>query len=192
VRRTYELTKLTRLTSRASYDLAIITLFRPLQQMTPDPAAFITQSRGHKHREVLHPRTYVVTHSMNILGLMNNFRNRWTFYRHCYTSQCHWLPAFALLFYLRQGEASTDTFTSAVRGLREIGQKWNVAIWMLQSIKGLADKFDVALPPRAGKYFKDLEFEAPRRGPDATDVMIREFFPAGNDAVDCVRWEQAD
>ena len=143
--------------------------------MTPDPAAFITQSRGHKHREVLHPRTYVVTHSMNILGIMNNFRTRWTFYRHCYTSQCHWLPAFALLFYLRQGEASTDTFTGAVRGLREIGQKWNVAIWMLQSIKGLAQKFDIALPPRSEKYFKDLEFEAPRRGPDATDVMIRKF-----------------
>lgn len=143
--------------------------------MTPDPAAFVTQSRGHKHREVLHPRTYVVTHSMNLLGIMNNFRTRWTFYRHCYTSQCHWLPAFALLFYLRQGEASTDTFTSAVRGLREIGQKWNVAIWMLQSIKGLAQKFDITLPPRSGKYFRDLEFEAPRRGPDATDVMIRKF-----------------
>lgn len=48
-------------------------------------------------------------------------------------------------------------------------------MWMLLSIKGMAKKFNIELPARSKKYLENLEFEAPKRGPDATDVMIRKF-----------------
>lgn len=142
--------------------------------MDVEPSTFVHKYPGRATREILHPRTYVLLHAGNLVSTMNAFRGRWSFWRHCYTSQCHWLPAFALLFHLRPGEPSSDIFTNAVRNLREIGEKWNVAMWMLQSLKGMADKMGVQLPPRSLRYLENIDYEAPRRGTDSTDVMIRE------------------
>jgi hypothetical protein len=160
--------------------MAIITLFRPLQEMNPSPQNFKPKptNGGEREREVLHPCTYVLTHCQNLLNMMTIFRLRWSHFRHCFTSQCHYLPAYALLFYLRQGEASADAFTQAVRGLREIGQKWTVAMWMLQGLQGLAKYFNITLPKRSLKYFENLDLEAPRRGPDATDFMLPVTIPS--------------
>jgi hypothetical protein len=158
--------------------MTVITLFRPMQEMKSAPASFKPRSRLRGDREVLHPCTYVLTHCQNLLNVMTIFRLRWTFYRHCFTSQCHYLPAYALLFYLRQGEASADTFTQAVRGLREIGQKWNVAMWMLQALQGMAKYFNIALPKRSLQYFENLDLDAPKRGPDATDFMLPVTIPS--------------
>lgn len=47
-------------------------------------------------------------------------------------------------------------------------------MWMLQSLKGMADKMGVQLPPRSLRYLENIDYEAPRRGTDSTDVMIRE------------------
>ncbi|KAF2461460.1 hypothetical protein BDY21DRAFT_86949 [Lineolata rhizophorae] len=140
---------------RGYYDTVVINLFRSMQEAR----VLLDGTYSTLHHEIEHPRTYVFTHCISLAATTAEFRNRYTLFRHWLTMQFAWAVAWTLLFHLDAafGEPTTDAFVDAVRALRELAQKFELAAQVVVTLRKMAEDYEVELPPRAVRWLYPVD-----------------------------------